>query len=213
MKNILCFGDSNTWGYDPSTQTRFPKNIRWTGVLQKLLGSNFNVIEEGLNGRTTNVDEREDHGLGYFRANRSAMDLLSVTIETNSPIDLIIVMLGTNDLKTNFKQSSELIAQNMKSVCELIIKNEYFLSKSIILVAPTQINEKSPNLLDSFIGTKKISQSFSSTYKKISDDLNLQFLDASKYVETNEIDGLHWDENQHANFAKAVFEKINSLTF
>jgi len=213
MKNILCFGDSNTWGYDPSTQTRFPKNIRWTGVLQKLLGSNFNVVEEGLNGRTTNVDEREEHGLGYFRANRSAMDLLSVTIETNSPIDLIIVMLGTNDLKTNFNQSSELIAQNMKSVCELIIKNEYFLSKSIILVAPTHINEKSPNLLDSFIGTTKISQSFSSTYKKISDDLNLQFLDASKYVETNEIDGLHWDEYQHANFAKAVFEKINSLSF
>ena len=213
MKNILCFGDSNTWGYDPSTHTRFPKNIRWTGVLQKLLGSNFNVVEEGLNGRTTNVDEREEHGLGYFRANRSALDLLSVTIETNSPIDLIIVMLGTNDLKTNFNQSSELIAQNMKSVCESIINNDYFLSKSIILVAPTHINENSPNLLDSFVGTTKASQSFSDSYKKISDDLNLQFLDASKYVRTNQIDGLHWDKNQHTDFGNAIFNKIELLNF
>ena len=101
MINILCFGDSNTWGYDPETQTRFSKKIRWTGVLQQLLGTNFNVIEEGLNGRTTNVDEKEEHDLGYFRACRSAMDLLSILIETNSPLDLIIVMLGTNDLKTN----------------------------------------------------------------------------------------------------------------
>ena len=141
MKNILCFGDSNTWGYDPSNQTRFSKDIRWTGVLQQLLGSKYNVIEEGLNGRTTNVNEKQDHGLGYFRPFRSAMDLLSVLIETNSPLDLIIVMLGTNDLKTNFNQSSEMIAKNMRLVCESIIDNDYFQSKSIILVSPTHINE------------------------------------------------------------------------
>ena len=110
MINILCFGDSNTWGYDPETQTRFSKKIRWTGVLQQLLGTNFNVIEEGLNGRTTNVNEKEEHDLGYFRAYRSAMDLLSILIETNSPLDLIVVMLGTNDLKTNFNQSPQILS-------------------------------------------------------------------------------------------------------
>ena len=191
MKNILCFGDSNTWGYDPSTQTRFSKDIRWTGVLQQLLGSNYNIIEEGLNGRTTNVNEKQDHGLGYFRPFRSAMDLLSVLIETNSPLDLIVVMLGTNDLKTNFNQSSEMIAKNMRLVCESIINNDYFQSKSIILVSPTHINEESPNLLDSFIGTTQASQSFSNSYRKISDDLNLYFVDASESVKTNKIDGLH----------------------
>ena len=208
MKNILCFGDSNTWGYDPSTQTRFSKDIRWTGVLQQLLGSNYNIIEEGLNGRTTNVNEKQDHGLGYFRPFRSAMDLLSVLIETNSPLDLIIVMLGTNDLKINFNQSSEMIAKNMRLVCESIINNDYFQSKSIILVSPTHINEESPNLLDSFIGTTQASQSFSNSYRKISDDLNLYFVDASESVKTNKIDGLHWDSKQHSDFANSLFNKI-----
>lgn len=208
MKNILCFGDSNTWGYDPSTQTRFSKDIRWTGVLQQLLGSKYNIIEEGLNGRTTNVNEKQDHGLGYFRPFRSAMDLLSVLIETNSPLDLIIVMLGTNDLKTNFNQSSEMIAKNMRLVCESIINNDYFQSKSIILVSPSHINEESPNLLDSFIGTTQASQSFSNSYRKISNDLNLYFVDASESVKTNKIDGLHWDSKQHSDFANSLFNKI-----
>tara|TARA_B100000482_G_scaffold156720_1_gene118659 strand:- start:416 stop:1057 length:642 start_codon:yes stop_codon:yes gene_type:complete len=211
MKNILCFGDSNTWGYDPSNQTRFSKDIRWTGVLQQLLGSKYNVIEEGLNGRTTNVNEKQDHGLGYFRPFRSAMDLLSVLIETNSPLDLIIVMLGTNDLKTNFNQSSEMIAKNMRLVCESIIDNDYFQSKSIILVSPTHINEESPNLLDSFIGTTQASQSFSNSYRKISDDLDLYFLDASESVKTNKIDGLHWDAMQHSDFANSLFNKIKKV--
>ena len=211
MKNILCFGDSNTWGYDPATQTRFSKDIRWTGVLQQLLGSKYNVIEEGLNGRTTNVNEKQDHGLGYFRPFRSAMDLLSVLIETNSPLDLIIVMLGTNDLKTNFNQSSEMIAKNMRLVCESIIDNDYFQSKSIILVSPTHINEESPNLLDSFIGTTQASQSFSNSYRKISDDLDLYFLDASESVKTNKIDGLHWNAMQHSDFANSLYNKIKKV--
>ena len=211
MINILCFGDSNTWGYDPSTQTRFPNNIRWTGVLQNLLGDNFNIIEEGLNGRTTNVNEREEHALGYYRDFRSSMDLISILIETNSPIDLLVVMLGTNDLKNNFNQSSDDISTNMKLVCEAIINNDYFNSKPIILVSPTHINESSPNLLDSFIGTTEKSKSLAKQYKKIADDLDLFFVDASQSVKTNQIDGLHWDAMQHSDFANSIYSKVKSI--
>ena len=211
MINILCFGDSNTWGYDPATQTRFSNNIRWTGVLQNLLGNNFNIIEEGLNGRTTNINEREEHALGYYRDFRSSMDLVSILIETNSPIDLVVVMLGTNDLKNNFNQSSDDISTNMKLVCEAIINNDYFNSKTIILVSPTHINESSPNLLDSFIGTAEKSKSLAKLYKKIADDLDLFFMDASQSVKTNQIDGLHWDAMQHSDFANSIFNKIKSI--
>ena len=83
--------------------------------------------------------------------------------------------------------------------------------KKLILVAPTHINENSLNLLDSFVGTTSASKSFANSYKKISDDLDLIFLDASKSVITNEIDGLHWDANQHNDFAKVVCQKIKSL--
>lgn len=211
MINILCFGDSNTWGYDPATQTRFSNNIRWTGVLQNLLGTNFNIIEEGLNGRTTNVNEMEEHALGYYRDFRSSMDLISILIETNSPIDLVVVMLGTNDLKNNFNQSSDDISTNMKLVCEAIINNDYFNSKTIILVSPTHINESSPNLLDSFIGTAEKSKFLAKLYKKIADDLDLFFMDASQSVKTNQIDGLHWDAMQHSDFANSIYNKIKSI--
>ncbi|MDC1063564.1 GDSL-type esterase/lipase family protein [Flavobacteriales bacterium] len=211
MINILCFGDSNTWGYDPANQTRFLKSIRWTGVLQNLLGDNFNIIEEGLNGRTTNVNEREEHSLGYYRAFRSSMDLVSVLIETNSPIDLVVIMLGTNDLKNNFNQSVNDISYNMRLVCETIINNDYFNSKSIILVSPTHINESSSSLLNSFIGTAEKSKSLAKPYKKIADDLDLFFVDASKSVKTNQIDGLHWDSMQHSDFANSICLKIKSI--
>ena len=211
MINILCFGDSNTWGYDPANQTRFLKSIRWTGVLQNLLGDNFNIIEEGLNGRTTNVNEREEHSLGYYRAFRSSMDLVSVLIETNSPIDLVVIMLGTNDLKNNFNQSVNDISSNMRLVCETIINNDYFNSKSIILVSPTYINESSSSLLNSFFGTAEKSKSLAKPYKKIADDLDLFFVDASKSVRTNQIDGLHWDSMQHGDFANSICLKIKSI--
>ena len=120
-------------------------------------------------------------------------------------------MLGTNDLKTNFNQSADMIANNMRLVCESIISNDYFQSKFIILVAPTHINENSPNLLDSFVGTTSASKSFANSYKKISDDLGLIFLDASESVKTNEIDGLHWDAMQHSDFANSLFNKIKEI--
>jgi lysophospholipase L1-like esterase len=120
-------------------------------------------------------------------------------------------MLGTNDLKNNFNQSSDDISTNMKLVCEAIINNDYFNSKPIILVSPTHINESSTNLLDSFIGTTEKSKSLAKLYKKIADDLDLFFVDASQSVKTNQIDGLHWDAMQHSYFANSIYSKIKSI--
>ena len=83
MKNILCFGDSNTWGYDPATQTRFDNKTRWTGVLQKEIGDKFNIIEQGLNGRTTKIDETLEHNFGYARKFRSSTDILPIIYESH----------------------------------------------------------------------------------------------------------------------------------
>ena len=120
-------------------------------------------------------------------------------------------MLGTNDLKNNFNQSSDDISTNMMLVCEAIINNDYFNGKPIILVSPTHINESSPNLLDSFIGTTEKSKSLAKQYKKIADDLDLFFVDASQSVKTNQIDGLHWDAMQHSDFANSIYTKVKSI--
>ena len=93
--NILCFGDSNTWGYKPDKTGRFDENTRWTALLQKKLGPEYHIIEEGLCGRTTVFQDE-------LREGRRGLDLIGVTVEMHNPIDLMIIMLGTNDLKNRF---------------------------------------------------------------------------------------------------------------
>lgn len=95
MTTILCYGDSNTYGYNPVNGLRYPKDVRWTGVLQKMLGEEYEVIEEGCNGRTTVFEDAKEPwkaGLGYLRP----------CLNTHKPIDFVIMMLGSNDLKGCF---------------------------------------------------------------------------------------------------------------
>ena len=106
MKTILCYGDSNTWGYDPSSQQRFGPEERWTGVLQKELGMEYRIIEEGLNGRTTVWDDPIE---GF----KNGMSYLIPCIESHKPFDLITIMLGTNDLKIRFSVSAYDIAESV----------------------------------------------------------------------------------------------------
>lgn len=95
MKNILCYGDSNTWGYDAETKNRFPPDVRWTGILKRTLGEGYHVIEEGLNGRTTVWDDPIE---GY----KNGREYLIPCLESHRPLDLVIIMLGTNNLKKRF---------------------------------------------------------------------------------------------------------------
>lgn len=99
MKTIVCYGDSNTWGYDPVTMDRLPITQRWTGVLAQELGAGYRVIEEGLNGRTTVWDDPIE---GY----KNGKEYLIPCLETHRPIDLITILLGTNDLKMRFSVSA-----------------------------------------------------------------------------------------------------------
>ena len=155
MKNILCFGDSNTWGYAPITKTRFDENTRWTGVLQKQLGQNYRIIEEGLNGRTTVHNEEG-------RPFRNGSDLLPVLMESHAPLDLVIIMLGTNDLKTKFNSTAQQIAENIKFVCELAINNEYNPKAQILLISPTLVVEMNDEDKPEFVGAIEKSLEFNS---------------------------------------------------
>ena len=113
MTTILCYGDSNTYGYNPVNGLRYPKDIRWTGVLQKLLGEEYAVIEEGCNGRTTvfeDVAEPWKAGLGYLKP----------CLNTHKPIDFVIMMLGSNDLKRVFHASAKEIADGAEQLVSII---------------------------------------------------------------------------------------------
>jgi len=200
MKTVLCFGDSNTWGYSPVDGTRYPLDIRWTGVLQKSLGADYRVIEEGLNGRTTFINEDE-------RPLRSGSDALPILLESHRPLDFVIIMLGTNDLKVEFNLSVEEIAQGTKTLCEMVLNSEYLADNipQILLVSPTHIGSTiMPDQEEFFNQAREKSLQFAEHYEKAVAEIGVHFLDAANFVGPSKVDGVHWDADQHVKFGKCL---------
>ena len=206
MKNILCFGDSNTWGYEPLVARRYPADVRWTGVLQNSLGDGFRVIEEGLNGRT-NVTNEEG------RPVRSGLDVLPILLESHRPLDLVVIMLGTNDLKHDFNLSAEQIADGARQVCRCVIDCEYLVDNppQILLISPTQVELMTEEEQGLFIGAIEKSRELAEHYQVVAENLGIHFLDASKIVLRTDLDGVHWDADQHKAFGEALSGTIKQI--
>ncbi len=207
MKTILCYGDSNTYGYNPRNGCRYPKNIRWTGVLQELLGDEFLVIEEGCNGRTTVFDDPVDpwkNGLSYLKP----------CLNTHKPVDMVILMLGSNDLKNMYHASIEMIAEGANRLIQEI--QEYADSKQafrpeILLVAPPVIGEEitSSIFAERFDETAITrSRAFAEYYEKVARKNGCIFFDASKVAESSKLDCLHLMPEAHKKLALGLFEVI-----
>ena len=210
MKNVLCFGDSNTWGYSPQDGNRHPPEIRWTGVLQKLLGENYRVIEEGLNGRTTFINEEGEEA----RPLRSGSDVLQIILESHRPLNLVTIMLGTNDLKLEFNLSVEEIAQGARELCETVLNSEYLVDNppQILLISPTHIGSSiMPDQEEFFKQAREKSYLFAEHYQKVATELEIHFLDAAKIVEPSEGEGVHWDADQHIKFGKVLAQKVTEI--
>ena len=210
MKNILCFGDSNTWGYSPVDGTRYPLDIRWTGVLQKSLGPNYHIIEEGLNGRTTFINEEGEEARPF----RSGSDVLPIILESHRPLYFVIIMLGTNDLKVEFNLSVEDIAQGAKTLCEMVLNSEYLADNipQILLVSPTHIGSTiMPDQEEFFNQAREKSLQFAEHYEKAVAEIGVHFLDAANIVEPSKVDGVHWDADQHVKFGKELSNLIQKI--
>ena len=204
MKNILCFGDSNTWGYAPVTGMRYPWDVRWTGVLQDKLGSGYRVIEEGLNGRTSGFDEPG-------RDFRNAARYFPMLLECHRPLDLVVIMLGTNDLKSQFQLTSSAIAQSVKGLCEMVLNGEYIENTQLLLIAPPHVANLPAEDVQVFSGARDKSLQLATEYNKVADELGILFMDASELVATTDADGLHWTAQQHQDFAAVLSDKILSI--
>ena len=117
IKRLLCFGDSNTWGYVPATTgERYEWKTRWPGVVQQKLGSDYAVIEEALNGRTTVWDDP-------MKPDRNGSKQLPIILETHTPIDLVIIALGVNDLTHHFHLNAIDIALGVGTLAEIVIQS------------------------------------------------------------------------------------------
>ena len=209
MKNIICYGDSNTHGYDPSTGLRYPKDRRWTSILQRLLPEGYDVIDEGLNGRTTAFDrEGEDvkNGLRH----------LVPILYSHRPLDIVIFMLGTNDCNTELSIEVSDIKEGME---RLIIKTrEAALEKqnylpSIIVVAPPCISYSyRGGPFDGKFNDHSVekSMSLSREYRELCDKLSCVFADASA-IKVSDLDGLHLGPEGHEKLAHLLAETVIGL--
>ncbi|MBQ7432353.1 MAG: SGNH/GDSL hydrolase family protein [Lachnospiraceae bacterium] len=205
---ILCFGDSLTWGFDPEKRNRISEEKRWTGVLQNLLGDTCKVIEEGQNGRTIATEdpaEGEKNGIKY----------IIPCIESQKPLDLMILMLGSNDLKRKFSYSSMDIAGEMQLFLEKVQAYNHFRMNDqmkILLIAPPVIGENGKDswLEDcfDFARARKVSAELSGWYQQLADMYHCYFLDAAKVVKTSPADGVHLDPDNQTMLGKAIYEKL-----
>ena len=207
-KRVLCFGDSLTWGFDPESRERFPEESRWPVVLQQELGDSFQVIEEGQCGRTIATEdpaEGEKNGLTYIRP----------CLETHSPLDLVIIMLGSNDCKQKFSYSSMDIAGEMQIFLEKVISYNHFRCDDrfrILLVSPPVITD---SIRGSWLGdafgadhSQKVSSELALWYLKLSKIYHCSYLDASTCVTTSQADGCHLDADAQKKLGLRIAEKI-----
>lgn len=196
-KTILCYGDSNTHGQIPATYRRYPANIRWTGILQELMGDSYYVIEEGMGGRTVDLDEPDSPG-------RNGYDYFLPCLSSHQPLDFVIIMLGTNDLKVRFDRSAADAVQGLGKYIEAVKKYK----ARVLLVSPLILNPESPEW--SFYGencfdeeSARKSKEFVGELGNLANEKGCDFMAASTVVEPG-VDGIHMDEVAHKAFAEAI---------
>ena len=202
MKKILCYGDSNTWGYiSGSKNERYDENTRFTKLLQKILGNDFEIIEEGLPGRTCGADDIKE----YF-GNVNGSLYFSQCVYTHSPLDFVVILLGTNDLKSKFDRMAKNCADDLENLYIKPLKNCFGdkITKvpQIIIVAPAKISD---GCYGKFENANIKSRDFYKEYKDISEKNNCYFVDNTGLE--NGIDCVHLTAKSH----KLLAEKIANL--
>ena len=206
MKQILCFGDSNTYGLIPGTTGRYGWNVRWTGILDEYVrNKGYRVIEEGLCGRTTIFEDE-------LREGRRGIDTLPILLESHNPIDIVVLMLGTNDCKAVYNASAELIGKGIKRLLEQI-KNKIPKSK-VVLVSPILLGEGVwEDGFDKEFNHQSVetSKNLHNVYKRIADENDIFYLKAAEYASPSEADREHLDEKGHEHLAEALIDLIKGV--
>ena len=206
MKKIICYGDSNTFGYNPKDGSRFDENIRWTSVLQKNLGTNYKVINEGVCDRTGFVYNPK--GV-IFSAPKHFPDFIS----KSDNIDLLILWIGTNDLQFQYDISFSAIENGLEN----LIKLAETKAKKIIIIPPVMLNEKVLEGYFKFQFDKTSiikSQKAEKIYIKLANDYHCEIFNINKFTNPSDLDGLHYDENSHkiiANRLKVYIKNNNTI--
>lgn len=210
MKTVLCYGDSNTWGCVPmldlDDNRRFGLDERWPGIVRARLGAGWHVIEEGLSGRTTCRDDPVEG------ADRNGLALLAAILQSHRPLDAVVLMLGTNDLKVRFGLDAAQIANGLHALAETVAANSRLdgTPPALLIVCPPPIIEVGC-LQAMFIGGAEISRQMAPHYRRIAAQRGADFLDAGALIESSAVDGIHLDEPAHARLGEAVALRVAAI--
>ena len=211
--DILCFGDSLTWGFVPPAPgtpgERYAPERRWTGVMAAELGASFHVIEEGLNGRTTSVDDP-------LRPHLNGAAHLPAILASHLPLDLVVLMLGTNDTKSYFGREPRDIAFGISLLLEQIagsaraVWTDYPAPKALV-VAPPPIGDVPAGwgreLMD---GASEKSRRLPALYQALAAESGAAFFDAGRVVRSVGADGIHLTEENNRALGVALAEAVRA---
>lgn len=205
MRTIVCYGDSNTHGMDPDTQARLAREVRWPGVMAAELGDGYDVIEEALNGRTTAWDDET----GRFRNGR---DYLLPCLWSHEPVDLVVVMLGTNDTKSRLGLEAPDIARGAALLVDLAkssLAGPDETPPRVLLVCPPALGPTSALAeLWGFGRSREVSAELARFYRLVAEDARVAFLDAGEHASLDTADGVHLDAAGHRQLGRAIAAKV-----
>ncbi len=207
MTRILAYGDSLTWGYDPQGGGRYPSTYQWPVALQSTLGPDYVVLADGVNGRTTCLD---DHSVDYCR---NAAKTLGIALAAQMPLDLVLLMLGTNDLKPQFGGYAEVAVRGMQRLVQSIVRFDYALGcpvpKVVIIAPPPSIECLQPRAGHAH----RITQSarFATLYRELAADVGCGFFDAGSIVQSCKQDGIHLEADATRQFGQALAPVVREV--
>ncbi|SDO38520.1 Lysophospholipase L1 [Methylobacterium phyllostachyos] len=222
-RRILVYGDSNTWGYvarsDGQPTHRYPREQRWTGLLQRELGSGYEIVEDGLNLRTTDLDGEDWPGSVIRPDTFNGLKHLSAALAAHMPLDLVVIMLGTNDLQARYQRQPDAIAAAAVMLARQVqaasggIGTAYPAPKAL-LVSPVQIATLPiEDWNRRYAGGREKSAQFASAFQRASAEAGLPCVDAASAIggAAHGADGLHLSPDDHRSLASALAPAIRAI--
>ncbi len=210
MQNILVYSDSLSWGIIPTTRNRFAFEQRWPGVMEMSLcssGKKIRVIEDCLNGRRTVWDDP-------FKPGRNGLVGLAQRIEIHSPLELVVLMLGTNDFQSmhehNAWQSSQGILALVSAIRTAPIEPG-MLVPDVLVVAPPAIQPPKGPIAPKFEGGERKCVGLADAYRRVCEEINCNFFDAGSVITSSNVDGVHLDLEQHLALGNAMSRVVEPL--
>ena len=210
MHHILVYGDSLSWGIIPSTRRRFAFEQRWPGIVElqlQMRGIKARVIEDCLNGRRTVWNDP-------YKPGRNGLEGIEQRVELNSPLSLVVVMLGTNDFQSMHMHDAWQSAQGLRAIVTAIRRAPVepgMPVPPILIVAPPPIQTARGDMAPKFAGAEAKAIGLAEAIRSMAEEDGCSFFDAGAVTSTSRVDGVHLDEEQHAILGRAIAAEIAPL--